>query len=149
MARAEKEVVLYFAGWNLNRENTGHSGEVCALPWEHVSCINHAFWAVEPADGTTETSVQRRMRSMPARTAWRIVPLYPECDETDTAPSAVSPELPRGHFAQYAAMHAQWPDVRILLSIGGWTRCGFFSEMAAAPEGRASFIWTARPVRAR
>ena len=140
MVRAEKEVVLYFAGWNLNRENTGHSGEVCALPWEHVSCINHAFWAVEPADGTTETSVQRRLRGAPARTAWRIVPLHPECDETDTAPSAVSPELPRGHFAQYAAMHAKWPDVRILLSIGGWTRCGFFSEMAAAPEGRASFI---------
>ena len=149
MVRAEKEVVLYFAGWNLNRENAGHSGEVCALPWEHVSCINHAFWAVEPADGTTETSVQRRMRGMPARTAWRIVPLHPECDETDTAPSAVSPELPRGHFAQYAAMHTQWPDVRILLSIGGWTRCGFFSEMAAEPAGRASFIWTARPVRAR
>ena len=62
MVRAEKEVVLYFAGWNLNRENTGHSGEVCALPWEHVSCINHAFWAVEPADGTTETSVQRCLR---------------------------------------------------------------------------------------
>ncbi len=134
------QVVLYFAGWNLNRDGRQHTGEVSSLPWEHVSGINHAFWAVEPADGASESSFERKKRGAPARTAWRLVPLHPECDEGDTQPSAVCPELPRSHFAQYAALHGRWPEVQILLSIGGWTRCGYFSEMAHTPEGRAGFI---------
>ena len=134
------QVVLYFAGWNLNRDGRQHTGEVSSLPWERVSGINHAFWAVEPADGASESSFERKKRGAPARTAWRLVPLHPECDEGDTQPSAVCPELPRSHFAQYAALHARWPEVQILLSIGGWTRCGYFSEMAHTPEGRAGFI---------
>ena len=50
------------------------------------------------------------------------------------------PELPRNHFAQYAHYSELYPEVNILISIGGWTRCGYFSEMAYTPEGRTSFV---------
>ena len=52
----------------------------------------------------------------------------------------MAPGLPRNHFAQYQYYSEQYPDVKILISIGGWTRCGYFSEMAYTPEGRTSFV---------
>lgn len=134
-----RQAVLYFANWNLNRR-PARKGEVCALPWDCATYLNHAFWALEPAEGKRETSFARCAESKPARADWRIVSLHPECDTDDTSSSALEPELPRNHFAQYAAMHKRCPAVKILLSIGGWTRCGYFSEMAYTKMGRESFI---------
>lgn len=76
--------------------------------------------------GDARTLICPPGREKPARTDWRIVSLHPECDTEDLAPSALEPELPRSHFAQYAVMHERYPSVKILLSIGGWTRCGYF-----------------------
>lgn len=140
MAQMNKQVVLYFANWNLKRGTARHSGEVCSLPWAQISYLNHAFWALRPRGGDTETSFQRRGRGAAPRTEWEIVSLNPDIDEQDNAPSAVEPALPRNHFAQYAQLHRRWPEVKILISIGGWTRCGYFSEMASTRAGRESFI---------
>ena len=111
-----RQAVLYFANWNLNRR-PARKGEVCALPWDCATYLNHAFWVLEPAEGTHEPSFARRAGKKPARTDWRIVSLHPECDTEDLAPSALDPELPRSHFAQYAVMHKNYPAVKILLSI--------------------------------
>ena len=48
--------------------------------------------------------------------------------------------MKRNHFAEYAAYSEKYPDVKIMISIGGWSACGYFSEMAYTKEGRASFI---------
>ena len=59
----------------------------------------------------------------------------------DKTPSAVDTSLKeRNNFAEYEAYSKKYPDVKIMLSIGGWSDCGYFSEMAYTKEGRASFI---------
>ncbi|MFR5779516.1 MAG: glycosyl hydrolase family 18 protein [Oscillospiraceae bacterium] len=65
-----RQAVLYFANWNLNRR-PARKGEVCALPWDCATYLNHAFWVLEPSEGTQETSFARRAGKKPARTDWR------------------------------------------------------------------------------
>ena len=85
------------------------------LPWDRLDCVNHAFWEVVPQDG-----------------GFAVVSTDPWAD-TD-------PDNPVAHFPQYAECAEKYPDTKILISIGGWTDSGHFSEMALTAESRGSFI---------
>lgn len=136
----EKEVIVYFANWYLDTKTAEEGAEVCSIPWDKVTCINHAFWAVEPADGSSETSWERLADLKEPRTSFRVASTLPEADFENSEMSLLAPELPRNHFSQYQYYSELYPDVDILISIGGWTRSGYFSEMAYTAEGRASFV---------
>lgn len=115
-ARAEAKrndlVTVYFPNWNVYSDD---QNQVKNLPWDRLDCINHAFWKIVPRDGGFEIA---------STDPW-----------VDTDPTN-----PKAHFAQYAECAKTHPDTRILLSIGGWTACGYFSEMALTEQSRASFI---------
>lgn len=133
------ETVVYFAGWHLGGEQPAFGGEVAGLPWDRITYINHAFWSVAPADGSTESSFERRASGAGARTSFCIQSMNPEGDLGDLGESSLVPGLPKNHFAQYAYFAEKYPEVNIMISLGGWTKSGYFSEMAFTPEGRASF----------
>ena len=86
--------------------------DVKGLPWERLDCVNHAFWEVVPQDG-----------------GFAVVSTDPWAD-TD----------PDNPVAQYAECAEKYPNTKILISIGGWTDSGHFSEMALTAESRGSFI---------
>lgn len=138
--KEKKEISVYFANWNLDRLPAEQAGEVAGIPWDCVTNIKHAFWQVTPADGSTETSFERRDRGDTPRTEFTIQSMWQKYDMEDLMPSAIDPSLPRNHFAQYDVFAKRYPDVEIMLSIGGWARCGYFSEMAYTRGGRRSFI---------
>ena len=108
-----KEVVIYFANWNVYDGTKG--GQVKDLPWDRVSYINHAFWEIKPENGS-----------------YNIVSTDPWADTDENNPNA--------HFPQYEEYTAKYPDVNVLISVGGWTRCGYFSEMALTAASRKTFI---------
>ena len=103
---------VYFPNWNVYSDPYG---QVKDLPWDKMDCVYHAFWKIAPQNG-----------------GYAIVSTDPWAD-TDA-------QNPKAHFPQYAQFAARYPQVRILLSIGGWTCSGYFSEMALTEESRASFI---------
>ncbi len=111
-AKEEPQVTVYFPNWNVYSDSRN---QVRNLPWDRLDCVNHAFWKVAPRDG-----------------GFALVSTDPWAD-TD-------PDNPLAHFKQYAECAEKYPDVKILISIGGWTACGYFSEMALTQESRASFI---------
>lgn len=119
---SSKEIIVYFPNWKLDEEN----GNVCDIPWDRVTFINHAFWAVAPTGDENESSFERRKAGLEARTQFQITSTLPEADAQI--------------FPQYAEYSRLYPEVNIMISVGGWSACGYFSEMAYTPEGRASFI---------
>ena len=50
---------------------------------------------------------------------------------------------PGGHFGQIPAFKAKYPGVKLLLSVGGWSWSGNFSEVAASEEKRVRFAQSA------
>ena len=117
-----KEIIVYYPNWKLDQTN----GKVEDIPWESVTMVNHAFWEIFPLSDENETSFERRAAGKEARTAFAIRSTLPEADEKI--------------FEKYKEYHELYPDVRIMISIGGWSRCGYFSEMAFTEEGRKSFV---------
>ena len=111
-AQTESAVTVYFPNWNVYSDS---EQQVKNLPWDRLDGINHAFWKIVPQNG-----------------GYAIVSTDPWADTDESNPQAHFPQ-----YAQYAKMH---PQVSILLSIGGWSCSGFFSEMALTKESRASFI---------
>lgn len=111
-ANAAGCAAVYFPNWNIyqNDEN-----QVKNLPWDRLNRIYHAFWKI-----------------IPDQDGYAIVSTDPWAD-TDT-------NNKKAHFAQYEKYSNQYPQVDILLSIGGWTCSGYFSQMAASASGRSSFI---------
>lgn len=49
----------------------------------------------------------------------------------------------RGHFGQLKQLKQTHPDVKTLISVGGWTWSGNFSQVASTAEGRAAFARSA------
>ncbi|MDR2888674.1 MAG: hypothetical protein LBV33_02415, partial [Lachnospiraceae bacterium] len=133
-----KEVIIYFSNWAVYTR--GALGEVASIPWDNITYINHAFWSVAPADGTTESSFDRRDSGAEPRTEFEIISTDPDADYLDETPSEMDGSLPKNHFAQYEYYAEQYPDVNIMISLGGWTESGYFSEMAYTEEGRQTFI---------
>ena len=108
----EPGVTVYFPNWNIYSDSRN---DVNGLPWDRLDCVNHAFWKVVPRDG-----------------GFAIESTDPWAD-TD-------PDNPVAHFPQYAECAEKYPEKQILISIGGWTDSGHFSEMALTAESRTSFI---------
>ena len=111
-AKEEPQMTVYFANWNVYSSDFG---EVRHLPWQRLDAVNHAFWKIVPQGGQYALS------------------------PTD-ARADLDASNPKAHFPQYEKLHRQYPQVDVLLSIGGWTCSGFFSAMCLTRECRKSFI---------
>jgi len=105
-------VSVYFPNWNIFSQDYA---EVKHLPWDRIDRIYHAFWKIvkEGNDFVIRSS-----------DPWA---------DTDSANA-------KAHFSQYAQYSSRFPNTEILLSIGGWTYSGLFSQMALSQKSRASFI---------
>lgn len=85
------------------------------LPWDRLTYFNHAFWKIE-----------KRGNAFP------IVPCYPDYDLDDGKK--------KQNFKTFADVAQKYPNVNIMISVGGAGFCRYFSEMSLSAESRRTFI---------
>lgn len=114
-----KNVIAYFPNWGMYNQNH-QMIQVGDMPWDKLTVINHAFFTVNK-DFKLETT-----------------DLYADFDK----PMAHSEgwEGLRGFMGEYKYYKQLYPDVKVLISVGGWTRGENFHDMAKTEATRKVFI---------
>jgi len=111
-----RRVVGYFASWGVY----GRNFHVADIPSEDITHVNYAFANISPAlvivHGDAYADVDR---------------FYPG---DSWAPGAL-----RGSFNQLRLLKARRPHLKTMISVGGWTWSGRFSDVALTPASRAAF----------
>ncbi|MFJ3218274.1 glycosyl hydrolase family 18 protein [Kitasatospora sp. NPDC086801] len=115
-----RRVVGYFTGWR-----SGEKGDpkylVSNIPWSKVTHLNYAF---------AEVGADNRISlGDGAKAATQMT--WPGDDK-----AAVDPSLPyQGHFNLLTKYKKQHPQVKTLISVGGWTATKGFYKMATNEDG--------------
>lgn len=123
-AMPDKMVVGYYGDWQayslLKPEE---------IPWNMLTHLNHGFLTV--SDGTPSDDTF----------GWAAAPKYSLGFTDSWADIWMNAGAGDGGiFKVYGLMHRIYPNVTIMLSVGGWSRGQMFSEMASTAENREIFI---------
>ncbi len=112
----ERRVVAYFAEWGIY----GRQYYPSSMPLHKVTHINYAFANIS-ADG-------------------RIALGDPYAAIDKAYPGDTWDQPLRGNYNQFNnVLKAQYPHLKTLISVGGWTWSGRFSDVALTAQSRANF----------
>jgi chitinase len=121
-ASESKRFIAYFPNWGMY--NAAHqSMNVGMIPWNKVTCINHAFFTVDSSYKLVSTDEWADFQTTFAHSdSWSV------------------PDRLAGHFGEYRYYKGVYPNVKVMISVGGWTRGENFHAMALTASNRAIFI---------
>jgi chitinase len=118
----KRRIVGYFTSWR-----TGKDGSpaylVNNIPWDKITHVNYAFAAVDPA--TSKVLLGSGASNPDTGLTWPEVPA-----------AAMDPSLPyKGHFNLLAQYKKRYPDVKVMLSVGGWAGSGGYYSATTNADG--------------
>ncbi|MBZ9625569.1 hypothetical protein G9F71_022330 [Clostridium sp. FP2] len=116
---AQKNVITYFPNWAMY--NAAHqSMQPKDIPWTKVNIVNHSFFSVSKDFKITSIDTFADYeKSMEHSGGWDS-PL-------------------KGCFGEYKYYKGIYPDKKVLVSVGGWTRGENFHAMAMTAQTRKVF----------
>ena len=125
------QVVGYFIEWGIygrsyfvkNVETSGAADE--------LTVINYAFGNVAPDNGKVTCQIAD---------SWADYQRPWGADESVNGEAVPWGSSLRGNFQQLRALKALHPDLKVLISIGGWTFSKYFSDAALTKESRKQFV---------
>lgn len=117
---APKRVVAYYTSWSIYDRDY----QVADVPAEMLTHINYAFANISE-EGEVVLGDE-----------WADVQIATDGDEADGA-------LFLGNFRQLNLLKERNPNLQTLISVGGWTWSGRFSDVALTPESREKFAISA------
>lgn len=112
-----KRVITYFPSWGMY-EAGQQNITVDDIPWDRVSQVNHAFFEI-----TNDFKIQS-------------TDSYADFESTDFKHSPEWGTDIAGHFGEYKYFKSKYPNVKILIAVGGWTRSDKFHEAASTEQNR-------------
>jgi chitinase len=123
----EREVIGYFIQWGIYRRDYLVKDIVDMGAADDLTVINYAFAGI--ADDLTCTSLD-------TFADWGK--RFDASESVDGVEDTVSQAL-KGNFNQLKKLKAQYPQIKALISIGGWNDSELFSD-AALPQNREKFV---------
>lgn len=137
-AGAQPKIVGYFASWGVydrsyTVKNIASSGSAPLL-----THLNYAFGNVAPNPANAADTAGSQV-------VCQIGDPWADYQKTWTAAEsvngvAVSSGALRGSFQQLRALKARYPNLKVLISLGGWSWSQHFSDMALTPASRTAFV---------
>jgi chitinase len=131
---APKSVVsAYFADWDVY----GRGYFVKDIPADKINVIQYAFGVpgFDPATGAVSCGILD---------PWADYQQVYWTGDNTVDGVADNPDDPDqhlfGNFNQLAKLKAAHPNLKIEISLGGWTKSTWFSDLAATPERRQQFV---------
>lgn len=112
-----KRVVTYFPSWGMY-EAGQQNITVDDIPWDKVSQVNHSFFEI-----TNDFKIQ-------------TTDSYADFESTDFKHSPEWGTGLAGHFGEYKYYKSIYPNVKIIISVGGWTRSDKFHAAASTEQNR-------------
>ena len=130
--RAAHQVVGYFIEWGIYGRNYTVKDVKTSGSAEKLTAINYAFGNVAPnADGTVVCQLGDEWADY--QTPW-------SADRSVTGEEVTWPRPILGNFQQLQALKEQYPDLKVLISLGGWTWSKYFSDAALTKQSRERFV---------
>ena len=125
-------VVGYFIEWGIygrgyRVKDVATSGSAAKL-----TAINYAFGNVAP-DGAGGVACKLGDEWADYQVPW-------SAEQSVTGTEITWPRRILGNFQQLQALKERYPNVKVLISLGGWTWSRYFSDAALTPESRERFV---------
>ncbi|MDR3596005.1 glycosyl hydrolase family 18 protein [Clostridium sp.] len=118
-ATTQKNVVTYYPNW-ATYSSAHQSMNPNDIPWTKVNVVNHAFFTVD--------------------SSFKIASLDTYADfQKQMAHSGDWTQTLKGCFGEYQYYKGLYPDKKIIVSVGGWTRGENFHAMAMTAATRKVF----------
>jgi chitinase len=128
----EKEMVGYFVEWGIYGRNYRVKNIVDSGSADKLTVINYAFSNVVPdASGQVVCKLADEWADYQ-------VPWSAEQSVTGTEVTWPNPIL--GNFQQLKALKELYPNIRVLISLGGWTFSKHFSDASLTAASRQAFV---------
>lgn len=131
-ASTGKQVVGYFIEWGVYGrsylvKNIATSGSA-----DQLTVINYAFGNVAPdASGNVVCMLGDE---------WADYQIPWSAEQSVDGQAVEWPNPILGNFQQLKALKAMYPNIRVVISLGGWSWSKYFSDAALTPESRQTLV---------
>ncbi|ATB35642.1 chitinase [Cystobacter fuscus] len=113
-----KRIVAYFTAWGIY----GRNYQPSQVPAGKLTHLNYAFSNIS-ADGKCILGDS-----------------YADIDKGGGYPNEWDPGQLRGNFRAFKEMKKSYPNLKLLISVGGWSWSTYFSKVAATSASRSAFV---------
>jgi chitinase len=126
------QVVGYYIEWGIYGRNYTVKDVVTSGSAEKLSVINYAFGNVAP-DNAGNVVCKLGDEWADYQKPWTAA-------ESVTGEDVTWPRPILGNFEELQALKAQYPHLKVLISLGGWTWSKYFSDAALTKQSRERFV---------
>lgn len=125
---SKKRIVTYFPSWGIYQKGQNYV-QVKDIAWDKVTHVNHGFFEISNNFKIQTTDSYADFENTD-------FPHAPQADWDKYPNTGYPKDAVFGHFGEYKYYKSKYPNVKLLISVGGWTRSDKFHEVSKTEANR-------------